>query len=442
MKYQVYFFLILLRSAAVQAQQPFSLSDCINYGLSNHSTLKVEENNLLIAKEKGKQSLAAYLPQINSSATFIDNIELQTTVLPAGIFGPTEVEVPLGTQFNTNAAIDFTQTIFDKSKIAGIKANKPYLQLTELQIQQNKENIAYNAAVAYFQLLTLQEQQKILQNNKVEYEAALKTLGTQVKLGVVLQKDYDRVLVSLNSTNYQIEDGVAKEKLALNTLKNAIGMPLNEPLTIKADQNFEAYATPNLSSDYTAANSLELKLQDQQIKLQRIDFEAKKSSFLPVVTAFGKYGSQSLNNDFSKAFSSWSGYSYIGLSANFPIFNGLKRKSIVAESKLNLDNDLRNHQITKDNLTLRYQNSEVSLRTAYSSYKSSKENMELAKKIFDVTNYQYQKGTASFTDFMNDDNAYKNTQNNYISSLYNLMLSNLNYEKSKGSLLSYLNEIK
>jgi len=196
----------------------------------------------------------------------------------------------------------------------------------------------------------------------VEYEAALKTLSSQVKLGVVLQKDYDRVLVSLNSTNYQIEDGIAKEKVALNSLKSAIGMPLNEPLTIKTYQNFEAYAIPNLSSDYDPANSLEMKMQDQQVKLQSIDVEAKKGSFLPVVTAFGKYGSQSLNNEFSEAFSSWSGYSYIGLSINFPLFNGLKRKSVVEEAKLNLDNDIRNHQITKDNLTLRYQNSEVSLR--------------------------------------------------------------------------------
>lgn len=442
MKYPCYTFLLLVSAVGAHAQQSFSLSDCIQYSLSNHATIKVEENNWLIAKEKEKQALATYLPQINSSATFVDNIKLQTTVIPAGIVSPAEVEVPLGTQFNTNAAIDFTQTIFDKSKIASIKANKPYQQLTELQKQQNTENVAYNAAVAYFQLLILQEQQKTLQNNKVEYEAALKTLSSQVKSGVVLQKDYDRVLVSLNSTNYQIEDGVAKENVAINTLKNAIGMPLNEPLFIKVDENFEAYAILDISSDYDPANSLELKMQDQQIKLQSMDVKAKKGSFLPVLTAFGKFGSQSLSNDFNQAFSSWAGYSYIGLSANFPLFNGLKRKSVVAEAKLNLENDLKNHQITKDNLTLRYQNSSVSLRTAYSSYKSSKENMQLAKKLFEVTNYQYQKGMASFTDFMNDDNAYKNTQNNYLNSLFNLMLSKLNYEKSKGSLLLYLNNLK
>ena len=249
MKYPCYTFLLLVSAVGAHAQQSFSLSDCIQYSLSNHATIKVEENNWLIAKEKEKQALATYLPQINSSATFVDNIKLQTTVIPAGIVSPAEVEVPLGTQFNTNAAIDFTQTIFDKSKIASIKANKPYQQLTELQKQQNTENVAYNAAVAYFQLLILQEQQKTLQNNKVEYEAALKTLSSQVKLGVVLQKDYDRVLVSLNSTNYQIEDGVAKENVAINTLKNAIGMPLNEPLFIKVDENFEAYAILDISSD-------------------------------------------------------------------------------------------------------------------------------------------------------------------------------------------------
>jgi len=43
---------------------------------------------------------------------------------------------------------------------------------------------------------------------------------------------------------------------------------------------------------------------------------------------------------------------------------------------------------------------------------------------------------------LNDDTAYKNAQSNYINSLYNLMLSQLNYQQAKGTLLSFLKQIK
>lgn len=442
MKFRSSILFVISFSAVLQAQQVFSLTDCVNYSLDKHPSLGVNENNVLIAKEKGKQALSGYLPQINSAASFVDNFQLQTTILPAGVAGPTEKAVQFGTQFNTNAAFDFTQTVFDKSKLDAIKANKPYQELTQLQKEQNREEIAYNASVAYYQVLMLQEQQKTLRNNKVKYEELLKTLEKQVKLGVAFQKDYDRILVSLNTTNYQIEDAVSKENMALMSLKNAMGMPLDEPLTIKDNQNYEAFVQPVVENNFNAADLLEMKLSDKQIALERINLDAKKATFLPVVTVFGKFGTQSLNNDFSMAFDNWSGFSYLGLSVNMPVFTGLKRKSLIDEAKLDLDNEMRHHQINKNNLALRYQNAQTSVITAYSNFKSSKDNMTLAKSLADVTNFQYQKGVATVSDYLNDDNAYKNTQSNYLNSLYNLMISQLNYQKSKGSLRSFLNGLK
>ncbi len=442
MKFRLSILFVISFGALLQAQQVFSLTDCVNYSLDKHLSLGVNENNVLIAKEKGEQALSGYLPQINGAASFVDNFKLQTTILPAGVVGPTEKAVQFGTQFNTNAAFDFTQTVFDQSKLKGIKANKPYQDLTQLQKEQNRAEIAYNASVAYYQVLMLQEQQKTLLNNKVKYEELLKTLEQQVKLGVAFQKDYDRILVSLNTTQYQIEDAVSKENMAFMSLKNAMGMPLDAPLTIKDNINYEAFAQPVVEHNFNTADLLEMKLSDKQIALDRINLEAKKATFLPVVTVFGKFGTQSLNNDFSKAFDTWSGFSYMGLSVNMPIFNGLKRKSLIDEAKLNLDNDRINHQINKDNLTLRYQNAQTSVITAYANFKSSKDNMALAKRLADVTNFQYQKGVATVSDYLNDDNAYKNTQSNYLNSLYNLMISQLNYQKSKGALLSFLNALK
>lgn len=423
-------------------QTGFTLQQSIDYTLKHHPSLDVYNNNVAIAKAKATQSTSTYLPQVSASATALDNLQLQTTVLPAGVLGPDPKGVQFGTKYNTNAAIDVSQTIFDASKIAGIKANKPYTEMTQLQQQQNKETLMYNTANAYFQVLIYREQLSILQANKHKYEEMVKVLQYQYEKGSALEKDVDRVKVNLNTTNYQITDAVTKEQLAINTLKNAMGMPLENDLAIVDSINYESFATNNTTDNLTLSSLTEIKINEQAVALQKFNLKSKQAAYLPTLNAVGKFGTQALSDDFSNAFSNWNGFSYVGLSVNMPLFSGLKRSGQVKEEKLKLKNEELNLSINKENLKLLFDNAKTSVGTSYSNYQSNKDNMELAKKLLSVTDYQYQRGVVSLTDYLNDDAAYKTAQSNYINSLYSLMISQLNYQKSKGSLPEFLNTVK
>lgn len=424
-------------------QYNFNLSECIDYALKNNPTNKVQDNQIAIAKEKGNQALAAYLPQINGTVNAINNLKLQTTVLPPGIFGPTEKEVQLGTKYNTTAFLDVSQTIFDYSKLLGIKANKPYTELSQLQKEQNTEDVAYSVGANYFQVLIYREQQKSLKNNLTKYQQMLPVLENQVKNGVIIQNDLERVKVSLSSTEYQIKDAALKEILALNNLKNAIGIPLDANLELKENKDYKSYSELTEKSDgFEVSNLLSVKMGEKQVVLEEYNVRMKKFAFVPTITAIGRFGDQSLSQTFGDAFSNFNTYSYIGLSVNVPIFSGLRRMSALREEKYTLDNYKRNLDINKDLLKLKYQNAQTALLNSQDALKNNENNMNLAKSVYDITFYQYEKGVASLTDFLNDDTAYKNTQSNYLNSLFNLMLSQLNYHKSKGDLMNFLTNIK
>lgn len=440
MKY-IFLILFLGGTLAKAQQQPYSMRQCIDYTLRNHPSVQVSDNNTRIAAEKARQSESGYLPQLSGSVNSIDNLKLQSTIIPAGIFGPEPTQVQLGAQYTTNAAIDLNQTIFDKGKIENIKANKPYREMTELQKQQTYETLTYNTASAFFQVLIYNEQLNILKANKAKYEEMVKVLAYQHEKGMVLEKDVDRIRVNLNTTNYQIEDAMTKERLAINTLKNTMGMPIDEELNISSNVNYEQFAD-NRSLDNLQLETLtEYKLSEKSVELQEAAIKIKQAAYLPTLSAVGKWGTQAMDNEFATAFDSWRGVSYVGLSLNMPLFNGFKRKSAVNEEKLKLNNEKANLNLNKQNLQLRFENAKTSAGTAYSSYRSNKENMELAKKLLGVTDYQYQRGVASLTDYLNDDIAYKSAQSNYINSLYNLMISRLNHQKSQGKLNEFINQL-
>lgn len=427
---------------ASHAQNSLSLTECVDFTLQYHPSVSIYENNQAIARKQTTQSIAGYLPQVNGSANFTDNIKLQTTVLPAGAVSPEPAEVQFGTQYNTVVGVDFSQTIYDQAKIVGIKAGKPYEEMTKLQEEQNKEMLIYNTASAYFQVLIAREQRTILEANRQKYEEMVSMLTLQESKGVVMAKDVDRVRVNLNATNYQIEDVERSGQFALNSLKNAMGMALDSTLKISEELDYESFSKVRMSSQLVLEQLTAFKINQQQIALQEISVKMQQAKYVPTLNFVGKYANQSLDNNFDNAFANWNDFSYIGLALKVPVFNGFARQSKLHEERLKLENEENNFVINQRNMRLNFDNAAISVGTAYSSFRSNWDNLQLAKDLLDITEYQYQQGAVGLTDYLNDDTAYKNAQSNYINSLYHLMISQLNYQKAQGTLMEFIDTLK
>lgn len=441
MKQQVLALLFAITFSSASAQTHFTFQQCVDYAVKHHPSMQVYENDVQIASAKSTQASAAYLPQVSGSATLLNNLSLQKSILPAGLLGPEPTEIQFGTQYNTNAIIDVSQVIYDQSKIAGIRANKPYTEMTRLQQEQHTEMLIYNTASAYFQVLIYREQLRILHANKATYEEMVKVLQYRLQRGTVLEKDVDRVRVNLNTTNYQLEEASRKEQLSTNALKNAMGMPLERSLVVTDSVNYELFAVGHTDDSVNVSMLTAARINAQSVELQRLNLRVKLAGNLPTLSAIGRFGRQSLNDNFSEAFSQWTTFSYVGLSLNVPLFSGFKRSSMIKEEKLKLINEELNFTINKRNLQLEFDNARTSVTSSYSSFQSNRDNLDLARRLLEVTDYQYQRGVASLTDYLNDDAAYKAAQGNYINSLYNLMISQLNYQQARGNLLPFLSTL-
>lgn len=432
----------ILISLAAEAQQVYTLTDCIDYSLKNHASNEIYSNNIQVAEQQKKQLVSAYLPQANGSLTYFDNLKLPTTIIPAGITGPTEKEVQFGQKYNSNFSVDITQTIYDQSKIYGIKTGEAYTEVSKLQKTQNQESLIYNTSTAYLQVLVYDELASKLKNSIATYQQMLQITELQYTKGVALKTDVDRLKVTLNATQYQLDEAETQQKLALNLLKNAMGYPLGKDIVINYSVNYDDIVNLPYGNSFNPDSLSEYNIYSANIVLQKLNLQSKKAAYLPTLNSVARFGNQAYNSSFSQSFANWNSYSYIGLSLNVPIFSGLRRQSQVSESRLSYENAKINLQLTEQNMQMRYDNSSREMLSAHNNYFNSKANLELATSIFNKTSLSYQKGTATLTDFLSDDNANNNARVNYITSLYNYMSARLNYEKSKGTLFSFYNQLK
>ena len=419
---------------------PFSLKECVAYALKNHLSNTVASNEILAANEKAKEALAGYLPQVNTNITFDDNLKRQVSVIPAGAFSPNEIRIQFGNQYNTNATAQVDQVVYDKSMLLGLKAAEPNKQLAVLKKEQTEDNLIYSTANAYFQVLVYLEQEKITLENEKKYRELLEILKLRWEKGVIKKTDFDRTKSTLNNILSQKSIIQSNKEVALNRLKNVIGMPLSAEIKVLEMANYEAQTQVERENELDLTHILDYKIQHNNILLQELDVKRKQAAFLPTVSMYGRYGVMSFGNDFGKSLSNWVDFSSVGFKVNVPIFSGYRKNSQLKQSEISLLNARTNQKMSLDNLNLAFQNSSSLIQKSQSDLKINKENLTFAKEVFESSSLEYQKGVSTLSDVLNADYSYKEAQSNYVTSLINFLSSRLEYEKSKGNLKSYINQ--
>jgi outer membrane protein len=437
--------LMALLPLRLAAQSTWSLKTCIEYGLKNNRSNAVYTNEKKVADAKAKEALAAYLPSIGITSTLDDNLKVQQTVIPAGIFGPNDLRVAFTKKFNTNHVARLDQTLYDQALLTGFKANKFNAQQAELNQRQNDETIIYHISNAYAQIFVYREQLELYKSNLETYHAQQNITSLQVKKGIVLQKDLDKITVDNNNTQSQLRVAESNLTLAENQLKYEMGYPLNEQLNVDSAAGSRVFqSVPNLVAadcNFTAKNRTDYRLSEVNYKLLEIDQSRIKAGALPKLTAYAQYGAIGFGDQVGPALSSLSPYSAIGLKLSIPLFDVFKRNAQYDQAKYKRMNALENLKIDQDKFQLEYENARTRVIKEQSNMENNRRNIDLAQSVFNTTNLQFQKGTTDLTDWLNAQNSLKEAQNNYLSSLYTFFQARIELEKAGGTLKNFYNRL-
>ncbi|WP_316757766.1 TolC family protein [Pedobacter aquatilis] len=431
-KKNILFWLCILPLSLV-AQQRWTLKECIAYGLKNNRSTQVYLNEKKIADAKAKEALAAHLPTISLSGTIDDNLKVQETIIPAGVFGPTDTRVAFTKQFSTNATAQLDQTFFDFSLITGLKANRYNKQQAELNIIKNEETIIFNISTAYYQIFVYQEQLDFLKANQETYKKQMEISRLQVNKGILLQKELDKITVDYNNAVSQAVVAESNLSLSQNQLKFEMGFPFEDPLEVERSGVAQSpvIPTPNMIS---VAAITDYRISETEAKLLEIDEKRIKTGIYPKLTAYARYGGVGFGDQLGQSFSSISDFSVIGLKLNFPILDFFKRNAQYNQAKFKRINAQENLKIDENRYQLEYQNSRTKVTKEFINIENNKRTIDLAKSVLDVTDLQYQKGTVPLSEWLTAQQSLKEAQNNYLSSLYNYLLAKIELEKASGTL--------
>lgn len=430
---RTFLLLLLAVSAALplaaQEATVFSLKEAVDYAMTNANAIRNAQVDILDAEQTVKERLSSGLPQINGNLDFQHFLQVPVLPLPEA-FGMGDPNAPESIAFQLKnsftAGISARTMLFDGSFFVGLRAARASGEYYNLELANTQREVRSQVTQAYFPVLLLKTNTEVLNNNIGNLEKLLNETQAQYDAGFVEQLDVDRLVLSLNNLRNQRDNVAQQAENALRALKYTINYPLDQPLAVEDDLSaielgVEALA---LSGDIPYGNRPELQLLDKTLELQDLNIELQKSAYLPTLygTLAGQYQYQ--GDNFSDGF--WAPTVVLGITASVPIYDFGGRSARVEKARLAKQKIANQRADVNRGIQLEVLNARSTFTTASERLSSSKQNLDLAQRIYDATQIKYREGVGSSLEIVQAEQALYEAQANYLNALYDALVAKEN----------------
>lgn len=427
--------LTFLIPALTQAQQKSdsllqtaSLEHVIAYALEHQPAVQQATLDQRITEKTIKGRLADWYPQINFVYNYQHNFEL-----PVNIIGGNEVRFGV----NNTSATQFngTQTLFNRDVLlAGRTASTVKLQAGQVTAR-TKLDVVVDVTKAFYDLLATSQQIKVGQEDLIRLNRSLKDATSQYNAGVADKTDYKRATILLRNAEAALKSNQEMLTYKESYLKTLIGYPAKNTLTIQYDTlQMENEVPLDTLAEINYTQHIDYKILYTQKELQKANIAYGKWAYLPSANLFGSYIFNFLNDDIANLYNRAIPNSYVGATLSLPIFQGNKRNLKIQEQKLTLkriDWDLIN---LKNSISTEYTRALASYKSSLANYLALKENVELAREVYEVIQLQYRNGVRAYLDVTVAETDLQRTRINYFNALYQVLASKMDVQRALGQI--------
>ena len=379
------------------------------------------------------ETISNALPQVSASASFTDNLKLMTTLLPGEFFGQpagTKIPVTFGSQYNSGASIQASLLLFNASLYIGIESTKLANKLSEKSLARTELDTKESVSSAYFLILVSEKSLEILNGNISNLNETLKSTRSMYAAGMAESTDVDQMLSNVTMVENSRSSMQQAIELNYNLLRFQLGVTpetritLSETLESLTSQiNLEAL----LSQQFDHKQNIDYMLVEGQEQMSSLALKSQKASVLPTLSGFYSYGVNGMGDKIKTQ--QWFRNSMTGLQLSIPIFASGQRYSQIKRAQINLNKAATTKDMVSEQLLLQEKQLRYNLVNANLQYKSQKDNVEVSKRVYASMENKYKQGMASSLDLTQSNSLYLQAENNYVSSLMNLLQTKLALDK-------------
>jgi outer membrane protein len=173
----------------------------------------------------------------------------------------------------------------------------------------------------------------------------------------------------------------------------------------------------------------ELSLLSKSINIQETVLKMNESFFLPKLNGFVNLGSQStLGNISSK-----SGYYFLGLQMDIPIFSGKRNLYKVKQTQLDIASAKNALDLSTKQFNMATEIAQKNVQSSITSFQASTKSYEAASAYLRLIEKGYKEGVSTYLETVDARNQWMNAQINYQLKQFNVLIAAAAYEREAAS---------
>ena len=387
MKYFL-FSILLSISFLYQAQDSisFSMDQAVNYALENHLSIKKSSLELQKSIQQKKETQGIGLPQINAEGSFNHFPNLPVQVLSASFFNPFAPEEEIiafraGTKFNTNAALQINQLLFNGSYIVGLEFSRFLIDMQEAFIEKSELEVCYQVKLAYQASVVAKENLVFLDSMLYLTQKTFLQQKDLVELGALSPDELHQIEFLVSSAKSRLKSAEIQYKNSLLALKISMFYPLEKDLILSED--VKSITRNNLLPKGSIENNIDLKILKNQEQLTKYDIKNNIAVKLPSLSANFQHAYNAYRNKFDFfANQPWYPQTIWGVKLGIPIYSGGQKNAKIQQSKIELLKNQNDTKLLEYNLNAQEIQIKRNYQNALINLELQEKNISLAQKIY------------------------------------------------------------
>ncbi|MGB6150905.1 MAG: TolC family protein [Pricia sp.] len=417
-RFKITFILFIVLSLRLQAQEKWTLDECVAFALENNLQLNDFQYTAQSGRETYRQSIRNLLPNINGSSNYVINFGRNAD--------PFTNDVVTTDFFSNNYSLESSIDLFQGfQKINAIKASNFLYKATQEETLQEKYLLAFRVMQAFYDirfaegLVAISKEQ--LRVSQANYDLVEKQIELGLKAGADLYEAESLLLTDrLNLT--QSKNQLAAAKLALIQEMNLEG---TADIAIQSEmlENSEVVEAGAVQSDSIYKETKEflplLKAQELRVRAAKKQLDVERGKLFPSLSLFAGVGTgyfettrDTLGNTiaFRDQFKN-NTFQFIGVSLNVPISNGWSAQSRIKQQKIERLRAKNNLDIQEQLVFQTIQQLVQDYESLVVEHEQSDQNVASQRLAFEIAQKRYEKGLINALELFQAKNLFASAQN-------------------------------
>ena len=409
--------------AQEQAPSAMTLHDCMEYAVSNSTTMRIQQAAIGDAQiDRRDAALALFTPQINAQTyayyNFGRSIDPQTNTY----FNTTS--------FHNNYGVSAGYDLFDGFKaVNNYKISKTGMLIADSQEKQVEADICLAVMEAYYNVVYYKRLCDVYEEQVAVAGQALAKAKRQEELGQKGHADVIQMEADLADRQYDLTNTYNMYQDQKMTLSDLLFWPVDEELVIDTSMpvwRVEPVATESVV-DFALEHNPGIQIASWQELNAKRELNTAKWSLLPTVGLYAGWSTSyytyqgSTTNPFWNQFKN-NGGEYVELSLSIPIWNRLSKHSTISRKQHALDKATAELDQKRRDVESEVRRAIQDRDGAAAAYQQAQRKAEVQAEAYTLNLKKLEQGLISPLEFQTANNNYLKAQADEMNSLFKYLI--------------------